>query len=73
MAEATWKPLNVLAHKRLSMREIAGAGGTRVSVGGALAWVAVSAMASAAEQIRDTGEFSSLSAKLPLEEWFGPG
>ena len=55
------------------MREIAGAGGTRVSVGGALAWVAVSAMASAAEQIRDTGEFSSLSAKLPLEEWFGPG
>ena len=73
VAEATSKPLNVLAHKRLSMREIAGAGGTRVSVGGALAWVAVSAMASAAEQIRDTGEFSSLSGKLPLEEWFGPG
>ena len=60
VVEATSKPLNVLAHKRLSMREIAGAGATRVSVGGALAWVAVSAMASAAEQIRATGEFSSL-------------
>ena len=52
--------MNVLAHKGLSMREIADAGGTRVSVGGALAWVAVAAMASAAEEIRDTGDFSSL-------------
>jgi 2-methylisocitrate lyase-like PEP mutase family enzyme len=73
VVESTSKPLNVLAHKGLSMREIADAGGTRVSVGGALAWVAISAMASAAEQIRDTGDFSSLAAKLPLEEWFEPG
>ena len=41
VVEATSKPVNVLAHKGLSMREIADAGGTRVSVGGALAWVAV--------------------------------
>ena len=60
VVEATSKPVNVLAHKGLSMREIADAGGTRVSVGGALAWVAVAAMASAAEEIRDTGDFSSL-------------
>ncbi len=38
VAEATSKPLNVLAHKGLSMSEIAGAGGQRVSVGGSLAW-----------------------------------
>jgi 2-methylisocitrate lyase-like PEP mutase family enzyme len=71
IAEATSKPLNVLAHKGLSMQEIADAGGTRVSVGGALAWVAVRAMADAAVQIRDTGSFASLDARLPLEDWFG--
>ena len=71
IADATSKPLNVLAHKGLSLKEIADAGGTRVSVGGALGWVAVAAMASAAEEIRDTGSFASLGAELPLEEWFG--
>jgi hypothetical protein len=40
-------------------------------VGGALAWVAVRAMADAAVQIRDTGSFGSLDARLPLEDWFG--
>ena len=53
------------------MQEIVAAGGTRVSVGGALGWVAIRAMADAAQDIRDTGSFASLSAKLPLEEWFG--
>jgi 2-methylisocitrate lyase-like PEP mutase family enzyme len=71
IAEATSKPLNVLAHKGLSMQEIAEAGGTRVSVGGALAWVGIRAMADAAQEIRDSGSFASLNAKLPLEEWFG--
>jgi len=71
IADATSKPLNVLAHKGLSMQEIVAAGGTRVSVGGALGWVAVRAMADAAQEIRDTGSFASLSAQLPLEEWFG--
>ena len=71
VCEAVGKPVNVLAHKGLSMQEIAEAGGTRVSVGGALGWVAVAAMASAAQEIRDTGSFASLNARLPLEEWFG--
>jgi 2-methylisocitrate lyase-like PEP mutase family enzyme len=71
IGEATSKPLNVLAHPGLSMSEIVEAGGQRVSVGGALAWVAIKAMASAAEEIRDTGDFSSLGARLPLKDWFG--
>ena len=45
VCEATSKPVNVLALPGLSMREIVEAGGARVSVGGALAWVAVGAMA----------------------------
>jgi 2-methylisocitrate lyase-like PEP mutase family enzyme len=40
---ATAKPVNVLAHAGLSLREITEAGARRVSVGGALAWVAVTA------------------------------
>jgi 2-methylisocitrate lyase-like PEP mutase family enzyme len=66
VAEATSKPLNVLAHKGLSMREIAAAGGQRVSLGGSLAWVAAAALVAAAEQIRDSGDFSSLTARTPL-------
>jgi 2-methylisocitrate lyase-like PEP mutase family enzyme len=66
VAEATSKPLNVLAHKGLSMSEIAAAGGQRVSVGGSLAWVAAAALKAAAGQIRDSGDFSSLTAKPPL-------
>jgi 2-methylisocitrate lyase-like PEP mutase family enzyme len=71
VAEATSKPLNVLAHAGLSVPEIAEAGGRRISVGGALAWVAVAAMAGVAEQIRDSGDLSSLAVRLPLGEWFG--
>ena len=71
VVEATSKPLNVLAHAGLSVPEIAEAGGRRISVGGALAWVAVAAMAAAAEEIRDTGDLSSLAVRLPLGEWFG--
>jgi 2-methylisocitrate lyase-like PEP mutase family enzyme len=68
---AVSKPVNVLAHPGLSMREIAEAGGTRVSVGGALAWVAVAAMVSAAETIRDEGDFSPLRVRLALGDWLG--
>ena len=71
IVEATGKPVNVLAHAGLSLAEIVEAGGTRISVGGALAWVAVKAMADAAQQIRDSGDFSPLAARLPLKEWFG--
>jgi 2-methylisocitrate lyase-like PEP mutase family enzyme len=71
IVEATGKPVNVLARAGLSLPEIVEAGGRRISVGGALAWVAIEAMADAAQQIRDTGDFSALTARLPLKEWFG--
>jgi 2-methylisocitrate lyase-like PEP mutase family enzyme len=71
VSEATSKPLNVLAHPGLLMSEIVDAGGRRVSVGGALTWVAVGAMAAAAEQIRDSGDFSALKARVRIDEWLG--
>lgn len=71
VCEATSAPVNVLARPDLPMREIAAAGARRVSVGGALAWVAVAAMARAAEAMRDDGDFSALDASIPLADWFG--
>ncbi len=70
VCEAVSKPVNVLALPALSLDEVVAAGAQRVSVGGSLAWVAASAMAAAATSLRDTGDFSSLSARLPLNEWF---
>jgi 2-methylisocitrate lyase-like PEP mutase family enzyme len=71
VANAVSRPLNVLAHPRLSMDEIVAAGGQRVSVGGGLAWVAVAAFAHAAERLRDDGDFSALAARVELGEWLG--
>jgi 2-methylisocitrate lyase-like PEP mutase family enzyme len=71
VSEATSRPINVLAHPGLSMSEIVAAGGQRISVGGALTWVAVAAMASAAEEIRDSGDFSALRTRADLEEPLG--
>src|SRR5437016_4676153 len=45
----------------------AGAGGG--SVGGGLTWVAVEALADAAQAIHDSGDFSRLATTLPLDEW----
>jgi 2-methylisocitrate lyase-like PEP mutase family enzyme len=67
---AVSKPVNVLALPGLSVAEIVAAGAQRVSVGGGFTWVAVSAMADAAAAIRDTGDLSSLAARVPLNEWF---
>jgi 2-methylisocitrate lyase-like PEP mutase family enzyme len=67
---AVSKPVNVLAVPGLSLAEIAAAGARRVSVGGGLMWVAASALVTAAEAIRDGGDFSALSASLPLDDWF---
>jgi len=67
---AVSKPVNVLARPGLSLDEIIGSGARRVSVGGGLTWVALEAMAEAAEAIRDAGDFSALAVKLPLGEWF---
>ena len=66
VCEAVSKPVNVLAHPGLSMREIVEAGGRRVSVGGALTWVAVEAMAQAARAIRYDGDFSALDRGSPF-------
>jgi 2-methylisocitrate lyase-like PEP mutase family enzyme len=71
VSEATSRPINVLAHPGLSMSEIVGAGGQRISVGGALTWVAVAAMAGAAEEIRDSGDFSALRTRADFEEPLG--
>jgi 2-methylisocitrate lyase-like PEP mutase family enzyme len=69
VCSAVSRPVNVLAHRGLSMAAIVEAGGRRVSVGGALTWVAVRAMAAAAEQIRDSGDFSVLQGPGPINEW----
>jgi 2-methylisocitrate lyase-like PEP mutase family enzyme len=69
VCQAVSKPVNVLALPGLSLSEIVAAGARRVSVGGGLTWVAVSAMVDVAKAIRDTGDFSSLATTLPLDEW----
>jgi 2-methylisocitrate lyase-like PEP mutase family enzyme len=71
VSHATSRPLNVLAHQGLSVAEIGEAGGQRISVGGALTWVAVGAMAAAAERIRDGGDLSALTDPGPVLEWVG--
>jgi 2-methylisocitrate lyase-like PEP mutase family enzyme len=66
---AVSRPVNVLARPGLSMGEIVAAGAQRVSVGGTLAWAAVNAMAAAAEQMRDRGDFSALGAPGGIRDW----
>jgi 2-methylisocitrate lyase-like PEP mutase family enzyme len=73
VCDALSKPVNVLALPGLSLQEVVAAGAVRVSVGGGLTWVAVRALADAAAVIRDSGDFSPLAARLPLDEWFAPG
>ncbi len=63
------RPVNVLALPGLSVAEIVDAGARRVSVGGALTWVAVGAMVDAAQALRE-GNLAPLAARLPLAEWF---
>ena len=70
VCDAVSKPVNVLALSNLSFAEIAEAGAQRVSVGGALTWVAVKAAADAAEAMR-LGDFSALAARVPLADWLG--
>jgi 2-methylisocitrate lyase-like PEP mutase family enzyme len=69
VCDATPKPVNVLARPDLTFDEIAEAGARRISVGGALTWVALAAVAGAAERIRDDGDFSALGVSLPLRDW----
>ena len=72
VCDAVSKPVNVLALGSLTFAEIAEAGAQRVSVGGALTWVAAKAFAGAATAIRDEGDFSALSARVPLGDWLAP-
>jgi 2-methylisocitrate lyase-like PEP mutase family enzyme len=71
VSDATSKPLNVLAFGNLSMSEMTEAGGQRISVGGGLTWVAVGAMAAAAEDMRDHGDFSAQKTRVPIKDWLG--
>jgi 2-methylisocitrate lyase-like PEP mutase family enzyme len=68
VCEAVERPVNVLARSDLTFEEIAGAGAQRISVGGALTWVAADAAKRAAEAIRDRGDFSALTASSPLQD-----
>jgi 2-methylisocitrate lyase-like PEP mutase family enzyme len=68
VCEAVSRPVNVLAVPGLSLAETVAAGARRVSVGGALTWVAVGALTSAAEAIRDRGDFSALAARSPFAD-----
>ena len=70
VCQAVSKPVNVIAVPGLSFADMAGAGAQRVSIGGSLTWVAAKAMADAATAIRDRGDFTALSARLPLADWF---
>jgi 2-methylisocitrate lyase-like PEP mutase family enzyme len=72
VCEAVSRPVNVLARRDLSMAEIVEAGAQRISVGGALTWTAVTAFATAATEIRDHGDFSSLGDGSQLDEWLAP-
>jgi 2-methylisocitrate lyase-like PEP mutase family enzyme len=58
---ATTRPLNVLARADLTLEQLAEAGVQRVSVGGALTWVAAGAMVGAARQML-AGDFAGLVA-----------
>jgi 2-methylisocitrate lyase-like PEP mutase family enzyme len=69
VCEATSRPVNVLALPGLTAAEITGAGAQRISVGGSLTWVAVGAMATAAEAIRDRGDFSAFADRVPIADW----
>jgi hypothetical protein len=54
----------------MTLDDIIGAGAQRVSVGGALTWVAVAALRDAAEALK-RGDLTPLAARVPLKEWLG--
>ena len=66
VCSAASKPVNVLGHAGFKLAELFEAGAQRISVGGALTWVAAAAMIDAATRIRDDGDFSALSARPPI-------
>ena len=69
VCEAVSKPVNVLARPHLTMRDLTDAGAQRVSVGGALTWVAIAGLVRATEDMRDRGDFSSLAGGVQIDDW----
>ena len=69
VCEATTKPVTVHSRPKLSFLEMAQAGAQRVSVGASLAFVAVAAMAEAAEAIRGEGDFEGTTLTPKLGDW----
>ena len=68
VCEAVSRPVNVLAHPGFaSVEEIAAAGARRISVGGALAFVAYGAMSAAAQELLAGGDLSVLKPQARLE------
>lgn len=61
VTDAVSRPVNVLAHARFDLAELADAGVRRVSVGGTLAWAAVNSLIDAASLIRSEGSFAGLA------------
>ncbi len=68
LADATERPLNVLAVPTLSAAEIFAAGAQRISLGGSLAWATLEAMGQLAQQVRD-GDLSGLRGGGQVAEW----
>jgi 2-methylisocitrate lyase-like PEP mutase family enzyme len=71
IADATSKPVNVLATPSVSMTEIVEAGGQRISLGSWLGFVGVGAIVEAAERMRDAGDFSVLTTARSPMQWLG--
>ena len=71
VCEAVGRPVNVLAHRGLTMAAVVDAGAQRISVGGSLAWTAIEAMAGGAEAMRDQGDFSALAGPARIKGWLG--
>ena len=57
---AVSKPVNVLATPKLSVKEIAEAGGKRISLGGALARTAIGGFLAASREIAEKGTFADI-------------
>ncbi len=63
------RPVNVLARPNLTVAEIAAAGAARISVGGALAWATIEAMAGAATRMLEDGDLSVLRDGTQVGGW----
>jgi 2-methylisocitrate lyase-like PEP mutase family enzyme len=73
VCEAVSRPVNVLVHAGLRRDEVVAAGAQRMSVGGALTWTAVEAMAAAARAMLEDGDLSALRGGGQVAEWRAAG